>query len=260
MSRERFTGKVLAVTGAAQGIGREVALRAAGEGATVALIDRSELVNEVAAEIVAQGGLAHAITADLESWKGASHAIAKALEQAGRIDILVNNVGGAIWMQPFEVFGAEQIMAEINRSLFPTLWCCRAVLPSMIAAQQGVIVNVSSIATRGINRVPYSAAKGAVNAMTVALAMENATRGIRVNAVAPGGTEAPPRKIPRNANEQSEDERSWMADVVAQTKQSSFMKRYGTLEEQANAILFMASDESSYLTGTVLPVGGGDSG
>lgn len=260
MSRERFTGKVLVVTGAAQGIGREVALRAANEGATVALIDRSELVNEVAAEIVAQGGLAHAITADLESWEGASHAIATALEQVGRIDILINNVGGAIWMQPFEVFGAEQIMAEINRSLFPTLWCCRAVLPSMIAAEQGVIVNVSSIATRGINRVPYSAAKGAVNALTVALAMENGTRGIRVNAVAPGGTEAPPRKIPRNANEQSEDERRWMADVVAQTKQSSFMNRYGTLEEQANAILFMASDESSYLTGTVLPVGGGDSG
>lgn len=260
MSRERFAGKVMAVTGAAQGIGREVALRAAGEGATVALIDRSQLVNEVAAEIIAQGGLAHPITADLESWEGAEKAIATALEHAGRIDILVNNVGGAIWMQPFEVFEAEQIVAEVNRSLFPTLWCCRAVLPSMIAAEHGVIVNVSSIATRGINRVPYSAAKGAVNALTVSLAMENATRGIRVNAVAPGGTEAPPRKIPRNPNAQSEDERRWMAEVVAQTKQSSFMKRYGTLEEQANAILFMASDEASYLTGTILPVSGGDSG
>lgn len=260
MSRERFAGKVMVVTGAAQGIGREVALRAAGEGATVALIDRSELVNEVAAEIAAQGGSAHAITADLESWDGSAKAIAKALEQADRIDILVNNVGGAIWMQPFEAFEAEQIVAEVNRSLFPTLWCCRAVLPSMIAAQQGVIVNVSSIATRGIHRVPYSAAKGAVNALTVSLAMENATRGIRINAVAPGGTEAPPRKIPRNPDEQSDDERRWMAEVVAQTKQSSFMKRYGTLEEQANAILFMASDEASYLTGTVLPVGGGDSG
>lgn len=260
MSRERFAGKVMAVTGAAQGIGREVALRAAGEGAVVALIDRSQLVKEVAAEIIAQGGLAHPITADLESWEGAEKAIATALEHADRIDILVNNVGGAIWMQPFEVFEAEQIVAEVNRSLFPTLWCCRAVLPSMIAAEHGVIVNVSSIATRGINRVPYSAAKGAVNALTVSLAMENARRGIRVNAVAPGGTEAPPRKIPRNPNAQSEDERRWMAEVVAQTKQSSFMKRYGTLEEQANAILFMASDDASYLTGTILPVGGGDSG
>lgn len=179
---------------------------------------------------------------------------------AGRIDILVNNVGGAIWMRPFEAFDDSQILAEINRSLFPTLWCCRAVLPAMIAAQCCVIVNVSSIATRGINRVPYSAAKGAVNALTVALAMENATRGIRINAVAPGGTEAPPRKIPRNPNEQGDDERRWMAEVVAQTKQSSFMKRYGTLEEQANAILFMASDDASYLTGTILPVGGGDTG
>jgi dihydroxycyclohexadiene carboxylate dehydrogenase len=149
---------------------------------------------------------------------------------------------------------------EIRRSLFPTLWCCRAVLPSMIEAGSGVIVNVSSIATRGINRVPYSAAKGAVNALTVAMAMENAERGIRVNAVAPGGTEAPQRRIPRNSENQTDDDRRWMDEVVRQTTESSFMKRYGTLEEQASAILFMASDEASYLTGTILPVGGGDTG
>lgn len=79
MSRDRFAGKVIVVTGAAQGIGREVALRAAGEGAAVVLIDRSELVNEVAAEITEQGGSAHAVTADLESWEGASQAVAAAL-------------------------------------------------------------------------------------------------------------------------------------------------------------------------------------
>jgi dihydroxycyclohexadiene carboxylate dehydrogenase len=260
MSRGRFIGKVMVVTGAAQGIGHEVAIRAAREGAEVALVDRSELVYEAAAEIMASGGKAFAITADLESWSGAETAIAAARDRAGGLDILVNNVGGAIWMRPYEDFSEAQIAAEINRSLYPTMWCCRAALPIMIAAGQGVIVNVSSIATRGINRVPYSAAKGAVNALTVSLAMENATRGIRVNAVAPGGTEAPTRRVPRNAQEQSEDDRRWMAEVVAQTKQSSFMKRYGTLEEQAQAILFMASDEASYLTGTILPVGGGDSG
>ncbi|NTJ62351.1 1,6-dihydroxycyclohexa-2,4-diene-1-carboxylate dehydrogenase [Agrobacterium rhizogenes] len=260
MKLDRFTNKAMVITGSAQGIGREVAIRAAAEGARLALIDRSDVVREVAAEIEAAGGKATAILADLEAWEGAVEAIRQARAHIGGPDILVNNVGGAIWMRPFEHFDERQIEAEIRRSLFPTLWCCRAVLPLMIEAGGGVIVNVSSIATRGINRVPYSAAKGAVNALTVALAMENAERGIRVNAVAPGGTEAPQRRIPRNSEDQSEDDRRWMSEVVSQTKQSSFMKRYGTLEEQAGAILFMASDEASYLTGTILPVGGGDSG
>ncbi|MGO4836848.1 SDR family oxidoreductase, partial [Rhizobiaceae sp. 2RAB30] len=100
----------------------------------------------------------------------------------------------------------------------------------------------------------------AVNALTVSLAMENAERGIRVNAVAPGGTEAPARRIPRNDTALDERDRAWMQEVVDQTKATSFMRRYGTLEEQARAILFLASDEASYITGTILPVGGGDSG
>lgn len=256
----RFEGKAMVVTGAAQGIGRQVAIEAAAEGAHVAVVDRSELAKEVAAEIVANGGKAFAILADLESWQGAEAAIEQARADLGRVDILVNNVGGAIWMRPFEHFDETQIEAEIRRSLFPTMWCCRAVLPLMIEAGGGSIVNVSSIATRGINRVPYSAAKGAVNALTVALAMENAERGIRVNAVAPGGTDAPVRRIPRNDAAQDEQDKAWMQAVVEQTKATSFMKRYGTLAEQTSAILFMASDDASYITGTILPVGGGDSG
>ncbi|MGO4841393.1 SDR family NAD(P)-dependent oxidoreductase, partial [Rhizobiaceae sp. 2RAB30] len=121
-------------------------------------------MTEAAAEIVAEGGEAISILADLESWDGAKAAIEEARGGLGHVDVLVNNVGGAIWMRPFEHFDATQIEAEIRRSLFPTLWCCRVVLPLMIAAGSGSIVNVSSIATRGINRVPYSAAKGAVNA------------------------------------------------------------------------------------------------
>jgi dihydroxycyclohexadiene carboxylate dehydrogenase len=260
MRKDRFTGKSMVVTGAAQGIGREVAIRAAAEGARLALIDRSRIVEDVAADIGAAGGKATAVLADLETFEGAAEAIGKARRAIGGPDILVNNVGGAIWMRPFEQFDERQIEAEIRRSLFPTLWCCRAALPFMIEAASGVIVNVSSVATRGINRVPYSAAKGAVNALTVALAMETAGRGIRINAVAPGGTEAPARRIPRNDEDQGDDDRRFIEEVVEQTKQSSFMKRYGTLEEQAHAILFMACDEASYLTGTILPVGGGDSG
>jgi dihydroxycyclohexadiene carboxylate dehydrogenase len=179
------------------------------------------------------------------------------------VDILVNNVGGTIWARPFAHYEEAQIEAEIRRSLFPTLWCCRAVLPAMLEGGGGAIVNVSSVATRGLNRVPYAAAKGGVNAITACLAWEYAERGIRVNAVAPGGTEAPPRRVPRNLAapvEQSEQERGWWREVVEQTKASSLMRRYGATEDQAAAILFLASDEASYITGVTLPVAGGDRG
>ena len=259
----RFAGRVAVVTGAAQGIGRTVALRLAREGGRVVLVDRSELVEEVQREAEAAGAEALAINVDLETFAGATTAMAGARERFGRIDILVNNVGGTIWARPYAQYEAAQIEAEIRRSLYPTLWCCRAVLPAMLEGGGGVIVNVSSVATRGVNRVPYAAAKGGVNAITACLAFEYAEQGIRVNAVAPGGTEAPPRRIPRNAAasaEQSEQERQWWREVVEQTKASSLMHRYGTTEEQAAAILFLASDEASYITGVTLPVAGGDLG
>lgn len=256
----RFQEKVVIVTGSAQGIGRGVALRLATEGAKLVLADQSTLVNEVATEIHQHTPHVTTKLADLETFEGAQSVVEHALKTFGRIDILINNVGGAIWMKPFQEFSEQEIMKEIHRSLFPTLWCCRAVLPSMIAQQSGVIVNVSSVATRGINRIPYSAAKGGVNGLTASLAFEHAQDGIRVNAVATGGTEAPPRKIPRNTAAMSKQDQAWMQNVVDQTVDRSFMKRYGSIDEQVNAITFLASDAASYITGTVLPVGGGDQG
>lgn len=256
MSTGRFDAKVAVVTGAAQGIGLRVAQRLAEEGARLVLVDRSELVHEFAHP----GAQVLTLSADLERFDECERVIAATVERFARIDVLVNNVGGTIWAKPYEHYGAEEIEAEVRRSLFPTLWCCRAALPRMQAQGGGAIVNVSSIATRGIHRVPYGAAKGGVNALTVCLAFENGERGVRVNAVAPGGTEAPPRRVPRNAAEPSEQERVWYSRIVEQTKETSFMHRYGTLDEQAAAILFLASDEASYITGTVLPVGGGDRG
>ena len=253
----RFAGKFAIVTGAAQGIGREVALRLAREGARVAMVDRSNIVDEVARD----AGQEHvAVIADLETHAGARDAIGQAHARFGRIDVLVNNVGGTIWAKPYAQYEEAEIEAEVRRSLFPTLWCCRAVLPVMVGQGGGVIVNVSSVATRGINRVPYAAAKGGVNAITACLAMEYAHEGIRVCGVAPGGTDAPPRRIPRNAAARSAEEEQWMRQVTDQTVSSSLMKRYGTTEEQAAAILFLASDEASYLTGVTLPVAGGDLG
>ncbi|OYW82892.1 MAG: 1,6-dihydroxycyclohexa-2,4-diene-1-carboxylate dehydrogenase [Sphingobium sp. 32-64-5] len=195
----RFSGKVMMVTGAAQGIGAGVATRAAAEGASLVLVDRADFVAEVEQGIVAAGGKAVSVCCDLETHAGAAQAVAAGVEAFGRIDILVNNVGGAIRMRPFAEFEPAQIDAEIRRSLMPTLYCCHAVLPVMLEQGGGTIVNLSSNATRGIRRVPYSAAKGGINGLTQSLAMEYAEAGIRVVATAPGGTQAPSRRVPRNA-------------------------------------------------------------
>ncbi len=258
--KDRFTDKVLVITGAAQGIGKRVAELAAAEGARLLLVDIADYVQGVAAELRDRGAEAVAVQANLETWAGAESIMLEAQQQFGRIDVLINNVGGTIWAQPFEHYTPEQIEKEIQRSLFTTMWCCRAVLPYMLEQKGGVIVNVSSVATRGLMRVPYGAAKGGVNAMTVNMAYEYAPHNIRVNAAAPGGTEAPPRLTPRNAKEQSEQEKAWYQTLIDQTTENSFMNRYGTLDEQAEPILFLASDAASYITGTVIPVAGGDLG
>ncbi|WP_325049842.1 benzoate 1,2-dioxygenase electron transfer component BenC [Nocardioides sediminis] len=252
----RFAGKVVVVTGAAQGIGERTARRIAAEGGTLVLADRSDLVSGLAEELGAVP-----VLCDLERYDGARAMVEEADGRLGRVDVLVNNVGGAINFKPFTEFTDTEIAAEVDRSLMTTLYACRAVLPGMVDRGRGVIVNVSSAATRGIHRIPYSAAKGGINAITASLALEYADAGIRVVATAPGGTEAPPRRISRGTPEaRTEQEKAWFRAHVDQTLEHSLLHRYGTLDEQAAAITFLASDEASYITGTVLPVAGGDLG
>ena len=255
---KRFAGKAMIVTGAAQGIGRAVALRAVAEGGRVLFVDRAEFVAEVAAESRSENAVG--FVADLETYEGARSAMACAARVFGGIDILINGVGGAIRMRPYAEFEPEQIDAEIRRSLMPTLYACHAVLPYLLARGGGTIVNMSSNATRGIRRIPYSAAKGGVNALTQSLAMEYGDQNIRVVATAPGGTSAPPRRIPRNAAGDNEQEQIWTREAVRQVTESNFFKRYGSIDEQVGPILFLASDEAAYITGAVLPVAGGDNG
>ena len=193
------------VTGAAQGIGEQTARRISAEGGTLVLADRSELVKDLADELAAGGPRTLAVTADLEHYEGADSVVRQALSEFGRIDVLINNVGGAINFKPFTEFTDTEIRAELDRSLLTTLYACRAALPSMVERGEGVIVNVSSAATRGIHRIPYSAAKGGINAITASLALEYADAGIRVVATAPGGTEAPPRRISRGTPEPTTD-------------------------------------------------------
>lgn len=256
----RFIDKVVAITGAAQGIGRQTAEQAAREGARLLLIDRSRHVHALATALTDSGSEVLALEADLEQWESTERVFAEGVAHFGRLDVLINNVGGTIWARPFVEYQPAQIEKEIRRSLFPALWGCRAALPWMLAQHKGCIVNISSVATAGVNRIPYSAAKGGVNALTRCLALEYSESGIRINAVAPGGTEAPARLTPRNDEQPSVQEQQWYQQVVTQTVASSLMHRYGTLVEQANAILFLASDEASYITGVTLPVAGGDLG
>lgn len=257
---KRFKDKICIVTGASQGIGQGIAIAIAKEGGTVVIVSRNHFIEDTVKLIKKFKGKCLALQADVENFDGAKKVVDVAIEKYGRVDVSIHNVGGTIWAKPFEEYEEEQIIKEVNRSLFTTLWSCRAVLPHMIKQKSGSIVNISSIATRGIYRVPYSASKGGVNALTYSLAMEQAKHNIRVNAVASGGTEAPERKSPRNTDFIDEQQKAWYQDIKKQSIDSSLMKRYGTIDEQVNATLFLASDEASYITGTVLPVGGGDLG
>ena len=154
----RFHETVALITGAAQGIGRRVAERMAAEGAKLILVDRSDLVFEVQQQLAPTTQVL-ALTADLEQYSECCRVMRTAVERFDRLDVLVNNVGGTIWAKPFEHYEEAQIEAEVRRSLFPTLWCCHAALPFMLEQGSGAIVNVSSIATRSLNRVPHRTAR-----------------------------------------------------------------------------------------------------
>ena len=253
--------KIAVVTGSAQSIGKACALRFAEEGAIVIVVDRVAAQAELTVEEIKQaGGQAISCIVDLETSAGARQMVAESIAEYGHIDIAVHNVGGTIWAKPFWQYTDEEIEKEINRSLWPTLWCCRAVIEHMRERQQGSIVNVGSVATRGINRVPYSAAKGGVQAITTCLAMELANDNIRVNCVAPGGVDVGERVIPRNPLPTSEEDILGMNAVVEQTLRDTPMKRFGTPAELAAAVVFLASEEASYMTGQTLFVAGGGIG
>lgn len=257
----RFDGKVVIVTGAAQGIGRACARRFASEGARVVVADRAEDAARAAVDDIRNAnGSAEAIAVDLSTHAGATTLIEQTLDRFGRIDVSVHNVGGAIRIKPFWRYTPAEIEAEIRQSLWPTVWCCHAVLPAMIRQGAGVIVNIGSVATRGIHRLPYSAAKGAIQALTASLAMETAELGIRVNCVAPGGTEVHDRYVPRSADALGAEDVAWIEAVKRQTLRDTPQGRFGSVEEQAAAVAFLASDEASYVTGQTLFVAGGGIG
>ena len=257
---KRFDNQVAVVTGGAQGIGLATAHRMAEEGAVVIIADRAAAATRAAVDgLRSSGADVHAAIFDLENCEGATELYRTVADQFGRIDVAVHNVGGTIWAKPYWDYTPDEIVAEINRSLWPTLWCCHAAVPYMLAAGRGSIVNIGSVATRGVNRVPYAAAKGGVAALTAALSLELEASGVRVNCVAPGGVNVT-RVTPRDPAPMSETVKTGFAGVMEQTMRDTPMARFGEPEELAAAICFFASREASYVTGQTLFVAGGGIG
>jgi dihydroxycyclohexadiene carboxylate dehydrogenase len=256
----RFDGKVCVVTGSAQGIGKASAVRMAREGGTVVIADRAaEPAAAVVQELADEGLEATAAVHDLGSWEGASAMTAQVLEQHGRIDVQVNNAGGTIWIKPFLEYEPWEIEAEVERSFWPTMWCCRAVLPQMVERGSGSVINLGSNSVRGPLRLPYAASKGGVIALTTSLSVELAKTGVRLNCVAPGGTKVPERPTPRNpfGVEDAQKAENYAKQVGEFVHIQMPMGRMGHPHEQAAAICFLASDEASFITGQVLSVAGG---
>jgi dihydroxycyclohexadiene carboxylate dehydrogenase len=266
----RFEGKVCVVAGAGQGIGRATARRLAQEGGVLVLGDWVEAsASKVAAEIEAFGGRAMTHSGDYSRWEDCEALMAHAVVTFGRIDVLVVIVGGTIFFQSIQYYTPEQMVAEINKSLWPALWCLRAVAPYMIEQRSGSIVTMGSLAMVGKFRAPYAAAKGGVIGLTTALSKELAHYGIRINCVAPSTARAEDRVTPRNyrveaaANELPPEERELQRRYRDGERHASqplveFLGRDSTAEEQASAIAFLASDDASFITGEVIAVGGGE--
>lgn len=242
-----LNGKVAIVTGSASGIGRETALLFARAGADVGVADLvEEGAKEVCQEIEVLGRIAVPLVVDVTDNNAVNSMVHKALSNFGHIDILVNNAGYAT-TKGFMKIDSKEYDKDIYVTLYGTLFCTKAVLPAMIERKYGKIVNTISDAGRVGERAQpvYSAAKGGVAAFTKALAKDVGRFNITVNGVSPSFTKTP-----------------MTADALKSVGEEKLVKNYplGRLGEPidiANAILFLSSDLSSWITGQILSVNGG---
>ena len=242
-----LTGKTALVTGGSRGIGRAIVLRLATQGADVAFSYKGNAAAaaEVVAAVEAMGRRSLSVQADARSQQGAEGLVRAVLDAFGKIDILVNNAGitrDNLIMR----MGPDEWTDVLETNLFGAFYALKAVTRPMLKARSGRIINITSVSGQAgqTGQANYSSAKAGLIGLTKAAARELASRSITVNAVAPGFvlTELT-QDLPQNL----------MDEITSRTP----LGRFGTTDEIANAVAFLASDEAAYITGQVLAVDGG---
>jgi NAD(P)-dependent dehydrogenase (short-subunit alcohol dehydrogenase family) len=251
---KKLLEKVAVVTGAAQGIGKGIAHVLAEEGATTALLDVSQNVHDVTEVLRDSGVKAFAYHVDVADAADVHKSIKNISRTLGKVDILVNNAGIALFSPFLEMsLGDRDRIFDVNIN---GVWnCTKAVVPLMIDQNYGKIVNISSVtgprvATLGLTA--YAASKGAISAFTRALALEVAEYKITVNAILPGFIDTPLTKpMADDFGMNNKAFSQWLDNSIP-------LKRMGTIEEVGNLALFLASDDSKYITGQEIIIDGGN--
>ena len=242
-----LTGKAALVTGGSRGIGKAIGLRLARQGADVAFSYRgnADAAKATADEIESIGTKALSIQGDVKDPQSAEAVVKAGLDAFGKLDILVNNAG--ITRDDLIMRMSEEAWREVlETNLFGAFWMTKAVTRPMLKARAGRIVNITSVSGQAgqMGQANYSSAKAGLIGLTKATARELASRGITVNAVAPGFVLT---ELTQNLPEALQNE------LIARTP----LGRFGTVEEIADAVAFLVSDEARYITGQVLAVDGG---
>ena len=244
----RLRGKVAIITGGASGIGRAAALLFAREGARVVVADYESIGGEETAALVrAAGGEARFVRVDVADAEAVDRMVRAALEVYGVIDILFNNAGVLALGTVLDT-GVSTWRRVLDINLTGTFLCSKAVLPHLIARGGGCIINMSSSTGAhdgNANSAAYVASKGGVTLLTRCMAIDHAKDSVRVNAIAPGPTDTPMLR------------RAMTPEALAAFAATFPMSRLGRPEELAQAALFLASDEASFVTGAILAVDGG---
>ncbi|MDB4181746.1 SDR family oxidoreductase [Polaribacter sp.] len=244
--------KIVIITGAGSGIGKATAIHFAKFGATVVVSDRQEAAaKEVVKIILEEGGKAISIPADVTSFEAVENLVAQTVKEFGRLDVIVNNAGigpNLLRTHQSTLKDWDKVIAVNQTGVF---YCMKVALVQFLKQGGGNIVNIASLAglKASPNNISYSASKFAVVGMTKSVAMEYATKNIRVNAVCPGYTESALLTQLINAK----------PEMDAVLKSVIPMKRYGRAEEIADAVVWLASDNTQFMTGQTITLDGGTS-